>query len=1243
MKPHPETWVYHDPHFAADEVDPEHRTGPWHGHRWFAYDLIRFGRPRTVVELGTHFGVSFFAMCQAVQDAGLETELHAVDTWQGDPDAGEYGPEVREVFDEVRARVYPDVAVTAHQCLFDEALPVFDDGSVEVLHIDGFHSYEAVRHDWETWAPKLAEGGVVLFHDIAPESGYGSARYWSELSAQHPSLTFPHSFGLGVLFPKGTGRYEVLFDGRSGPVVPFYVERAGHYLRRIQVEDLEALAVARYDIIEAQASAIRDRDEAIAAQGQMLEARWEVMEAQGQLVRERDALILEQTASIAARDQRIGQLEAELAAARAAAAELEQAHARSRARVDELSRPLDVSSARSAHGGVVRHPARAASRLILAAGRRLPPRTRRAVRSGVLVSRVASRRLPPPARRLARSAASTLARAGLPLPAPPHPDDVALGRAFDAEFYRATNPDIGRADPVGHYFGGGWRDGRRPHPLFDPAWYQERYPDVASMGMDPFAHYLLHGWREGRQADPLVDADWYAGTYGVTDRDPLTDLTQCGWAVGRPSSPALLRELLGPVTTVGDESPHAGFVLHRPDHDPLELPLGPLRTLDVDLVTVDIWDTLVVRTRPADAAKLATARRLFLRHNAVLDPSVQSPWDLLTRRVELEAEAPGGEAVLGAILGLLLAQTTTMGEQEVAAAAAVLAEEEIDDEAAHVAVVPELSSWLEDLHAERGASVTIALVSDFYIPAAGVRRILQAAGLRQDWLPVVVSCDEGCSKRVDGALFDLVRSRHGVPAGRHLHIGDNPWSDVGSQLATGGSAVAVSPRSGRWPGPGLLSPAGIDELLDQLVLDLEGVARSIGGDVWTSSPRAQRSFLAGVRSALFPVALVAAGVEAAVAGELPAVHYLSREGAFLREVHRAVASILTPAGSVVPTSRHLAVSRRSTFGPSLGQVDQDGLRLLWSMYDRQSPEALLVSLGADPAEFADAAARHRLPLGETVASMARDERVQGFLADRVVRSRLDDLLDERRRRTIAYLRSTADLAHERLVVVDVGWRGTIQDNLARLLPEHQLEGFYLGLFPFLNPQPANGRKTGVAFDANLGHPFAHAEPPAAVEAPWTPDLPSVIDYRLVDGDVVPVTEEESGVRAVEQIARFQEAVLAVAPTVARFLVANGLTAGSLRPALGRRLERYYQEPEGGVADIWFDSHHDDTFGVLNDTPFARPSPARRLLWEEGDPTTFPEAASTLWPQGWAAWLPNQAMAVVRARTGGGAAGAGGRA
>ncbi|WGU94566.1 class I SAM-dependent methyltransferase [Paenibacillus dendritiformis] len=199
-------WYYHQPVFAADsapELPREFMThGAWSGHRRFAYDLVRFARPRTIVELGTLYGTSFFTFCQAVKDGQLAARCFAVDTWKGDPHVGSYDDVVYQAVQAVTAREFPQIG-TLVRSDFDGAVNLFADGSIDVLHIDGYHTYEAVHHDYTTWYPKLAENGIVLFHDTAVRLwDFGVYRLWEEL-VEHPHITFPHSNGLGVLFPKG--------------------------------------------------------------------------------------------------------------------------------------------------------------------------------------------------------------------------------------------------------------------------------------------------------------------------------------------------------------------------------------------------------------------------------------------------------------------------------------------------------------------------------------------------------------------------------------------------------------------------------------------------------------------------------------------------------------------------------------------------------------------------------------------------------------------------------------------------------------------------------------------------------------------------------------------------------------------------------------------------------------------------------------------------------------------------------
>lgn len=171
----------------------------WIEHLPFMFWMIDALRPSSFVELGTHNGASYCAACEAVRALALDCRCYAVDTWRGDEHAGFYGEEVWEDL-----RSHHDVRYSAFSRLvrstFDEAVAHFPDNSIDLLHIDGLHSYEAVRHDFDTWRPKLSENAVVMLHDTnVRERGFGVFRLWAEVAAGRPHFEFLHGHGLGVV------------------------------------------------------------------------------------------------------------------------------------------------------------------------------------------------------------------------------------------------------------------------------------------------------------------------------------------------------------------------------------------------------------------------------------------------------------------------------------------------------------------------------------------------------------------------------------------------------------------------------------------------------------------------------------------------------------------------------------------------------------------------------------------------------------------------------------------------------------------------------------------------------------------------------------------------------------------------------------------------------------------------------------------------------------------------------------
>lgn len=201
-------WKYYEPSFDADKYNYTMlRFSPWSGHRRFAYDLISFYEPDILVELGSFYGCSSFSFMQAIKDFHLKTKIYPVDLWEaGDTfTSHDYEQDVFGFFEKIRKKEFGHINVDMLKMTFDEASKKFMDNTIDILHIDGSHLYEDVKHDYMTWISKVKADGIILFHDISEQLLYdnilGSCIFWKELKQNYKwTLEMPYSWGLGILF-----------------------------------------------------------------------------------------------------------------------------------------------------------------------------------------------------------------------------------------------------------------------------------------------------------------------------------------------------------------------------------------------------------------------------------------------------------------------------------------------------------------------------------------------------------------------------------------------------------------------------------------------------------------------------------------------------------------------------------------------------------------------------------------------------------------------------------------------------------------------------------------------------------------------------------------------------------------------------------------------------------------------------------------------------------------------------------
>lgn len=284
----------------------------WAEHIPFAMFLVDVLRPKTVVELGTFSGVSYCAFCQAVKELNLDSRCYAVDTWKGDPQSGFFGPEVLEDLKQHHDPLYGEFS-TLIQSTFDEAVSHFVDGTIDLLHIDGYHTYEVVKHDFENWLLKMSSRGVVLLHDVnVRESDFGVWRLWEELKLRYPYFEFIHEHGLGLLavgetYPASLQRLFKLPEAEGALVREFFYQLGQRF--RVGLDKDHAVRTLSWKL--------NDKEHVIQLLTPQLAQKDEAIEWLSAKVNEKEqstALQLsEKERVIAARDQTIGQLSQRLA------------------------------------------------------------------------------------------------------------------------------------------------------------------------------------------------------------------------------------------------------------------------------------------------------------------------------------------------------------------------------------------------------------------------------------------------------------------------------------------------------------------------------------------------------------------------------------------------------------------------------------------------------------------------------------------------------------------------------------------------------------------------------------------------------------------------------------------------------------------------------------------------------------------------------------------------------------------
>lgn len=260
--------------------------------------------------------------------------------------------------------------------------------------------------------------------------------------------------------------------------------------------------------------------------------------------------------------------------------------------------------------------------------------------------------------------------------------------------------------------------------------------------------------------------------------------------------------------------------------------------------------------------------------------------------------------------------------------------------------------------------------------------------------------------------------------------------------------------------------------------------------------------------------------------------FFTREGAFFIELVNAMQKRFDLFPDI--ECHLLSVSRISTFLPSVDIDLENPFQRLWNIYPHQSPQAFFKSLDIENESLQTIyQTEFDQDFDSRISNIATNPIFKNYLKNNHVNSIIRKSIVAKRELLATYLKQNDFLNDTRIGIVDIGWRGSIQDNLSLIFPEKTIYGFYLGLHRFrgIFTLP-NYLKKAFLFNANTE---AFIQPLTSLmrfvlplEMLCTPPIGSVKRYKLDENHkALPETQYKNSEKLIIKkiIESFQQSVI----------------------------------------------------------------------------------------------------------------------
>ncbi|WP_424195043.1 HAD family hydrolase [Ampullimonas aquatilis] len=600
---------------------------------------------------------------------------------------------------------------------------------------------------------------------------------------------------------------------------------------------------------------------------------------------------------------------------------------------------------------------------------------------------------------------------------------------------------------------------------------------------------------------------------------------------------------------------------------------------EYSVVSFDVWDTLLRRHCHPDAIKARVAQIFLLSYRQFILPQFQDVFQLLKARQQVEHDIGVQSKNAGHDFEYAIAEVLQGWIQKVCIEEPANLPElveafirvEIEQERAMIYADPHIEKILE----QHSAAKKI-FISDFYLSADHLHGLLEQVGLRHYFDHGYSSSDHRLSK-ASGRLFDHVVANTQLDKQSLKHYGDNPHADVKMPTKVGIANERFLPESEHQ------ARLTREQIFTSRNLAIQQL-RSVGLQALESHSGPDEIKRLVAETGLLFIGFALYIQQQIVEQGQEAVFFFTREGEFFRQIYEVLRQH-DVLGAPVPPAGLLEVSRVATFGPSLREISTHELMRLWSQYSSQNMASLFKSLNVMAADYQIYLDKHQVPLDEVMHHPWKDQRVQALFADMHFTAVLGAQLQSDQTMLRNYLIErglTDDL--KKVAIVDIGWRGTIQDNISYLYPQTELTGYYLGLHEMINVQPGNVKKQAFGPDLNKNQATQYSEVmhfAAPLEMLTNSPNGSTTGYHEINGKMMAirlVDDDEN--QSYEAFTRhYQEMLLAATPAMAEVIKRNVIQLSEIQPVAWSIWYNIVTNPPKIMADAFFKLNHNETFGM----------------------------------------------------------------